>query len=89
VGTHSLRAGGANLLSLNGYSDREFQKMGRWCSDTFKEYVEGLSQFSAGMSKGTKKTFKFVNVQGRVDADIVERTMDLINTPHDVTAAAA
>ena len=30
VDTHSLRAGGANALSFNGYSDHEIQKMGRW-----------------------------------------------------------
>ncbi len=37
VDTHSLRSGGANALALNGYSDREIQKMGRWRSATFKE----------------------------------------------------
>ena len=52
-------------MSLNGYSDLEIQKMGRWKSDTFKEYIaEGLSQFSVGMSKDMKKTFQYVNVQG-------------------------
>ena len=30
VDTHSLRSGGANALSLAGYSDRDLQKMGRW-----------------------------------------------------------
>ena len=30
IDTHSLRAGGANALALNGYSSREIQKMGRW-----------------------------------------------------------
>ena len=52
VDTHSLRAGGANALSLAGFSDTQIQKMGRWRSDTFKEYIsEGLAVFSEGMSK--------------------------------------
>ena len=46
IDTHSLRIGGANALHLAGYSDREIQKMGRWRSETFKEYVrEQLSNF--------------------------------------------
>ena len=39
VDTHSLWIGGANALSLAGYSDRELQKLGRWRGETFKEYV--------------------------------------------------
>ena len=39
VDTHSLRSGGANALSLAGYSDRNIQKMGRWRGETFKEYM--------------------------------------------------
>ena len=30
IDTYSLRIGGANALSLSGYSNREIQKMGRW-----------------------------------------------------------
>ena len=29
IDTHSLRGGGVNALHLNGYSDRQIQKMGR------------------------------------------------------------
>ena len=36
VETHSLRYGGANTLSLAGYSNRDIQKMGRWRGETFK-----------------------------------------------------
>jgi hypothetical protein len=39
IDTHSLRSGGANALSLLGYSDRQIQKMGRWKGATFKEYI--------------------------------------------------
>lgn len=73
VDTHSLRIGGANALSLSGYSDREIQKMGRWRGETFKEYIrEQLDVFSKGMSKNMKQKFNFVNVEGGVNSDIVE-----------------
>ena len=39
VDTHSLRAGGANALSLAGYSDRDIKNMGHWTGETFKEYI--------------------------------------------------
>ena len=39
IDTHSLRSGGANALSLSGYSDRQITKMGRWKSATFMEYI--------------------------------------------------
>ena len=84
IDTHSLRAGGANALHLNGYSDREIQKMGRWTSDTFKEYIrENISIFSEGMSKAMKKDFQFVNVHAGAIKDVTEYAID---TPY---AAAA
>ena len=90
IDTHSLRSGGANALHLSGYSDREIQKMGRWRSDTFKEYIrESLSVFSQGMSKEMKKSFKFVNVHGGVDSDITEVTEAMIASPYEVCASAA
>ena len=73
-------------LHLNGYSDREIMKMGRWRGETFKEYIhEGFSAFSAGMSKSMKKTFQFVNVQGGVKSDVVDVTEVMINSPYENT----
>ncbi len=78
VDTHSLCSGGANALSLSGYSDREIQKMGRWRSATFKEYItEQLSCFSSGMSKNMKTRFNFVNVEGGVYTDVTHDIMQL------------
>jgi hypothetical protein len=71
IDTHSLRSGGANALSLSGYSDREIQKMGRWRSATFKEYIrEQLYCFSDGMSRRMKQKFNFVNIEGGTFHDI-------------------
>jgi hypothetical protein len=39
IDTHSLRSGGANALSLAGYSDTQIQKMGQWRGATFKGYI--------------------------------------------------
>lgn len=87
VDTHSLRGGGANALSLAGYSDREIQKMGRWKSNTFMEYIsDQLSNFSEGMSKSMKKRFIFVNIEGGVLHDV---TNTAVNTPYTTTNTSA
>jgi hypothetical protein len=83
VDTHSLRSGGANALSLSGYSDRQIQKLGRWRSATFKEYIrEELACFSAGMSTSMKQKFNFVNIAGGVFQDV---TPDVILQPYNTT----
>jgi hypothetical protein len=65
VDTHSLRGGGANALSLNGYSDTQIQKLGRWKGQSFKEYIrDELHSFAAGMSMAMRKTFGYVVVSG-------------------------
>jgi hypothetical protein len=87
IDTHSLRSGGANALSLAGYSDRQIQKMGRWKGSTFKEYIrEELHVFSQGMSTSMKKTFKFVNISGGAYHDV---TAAMIDREYEVNAAAA
>jgi hypothetical protein len=67
VDTHSLRGGGANALSLNGYTDTQIQKLGCWRGETFKKYIqEELASFSVGMSKAMKNCLGYVNVSGGV-----------------------
>ena len=84
IDTHSLRSGGANALSLAGYSDREIQKMGRWRGATFKEYIrEELHTFSIGMSTKMRRTFNFVNIAGGVYHDV---TSEIINTKYTINA---
>ena len=83
IDTHSLRSGGANALLLSRYSDREIQKMGRWRSVTFKEYIrEELNCFSDGMSKQMKRKFNFVNISGGVYSDVTSVVLvQPYNTP--------
>jgi hypothetical protein len=88
--THSLRSGGANQLATAGYSEMEIQKMGRWKGDTFKEYIrEELACFSAGMSKKMKQKFKFVNITGSAQGDLVDVTSAVIAAPRIAPASAA
>ena len=87
IDTHSLRSGGANALSLAGYTDRQIQKMGRWKGATFKEYIrEELHVFSQGMSHDMKHKFQFVNISGGVFHDVTE---EMVATAYSVNAAAA
>ena len=87
IDTHLLRSGGANALSLSGYSDTQIQKMGRWRGATFKEYIrEELACFSEGMSKSMKTKFDFVNVAGNTFNTITD---DLIDREYEVNVSAA
>ena len=79
IDTHSLQSGGANALSLSGYSDRQIQKMGRWKGATFKEYIrEELACFSEGMSKSMKRKFGFVNIAGGAYSDVTDTVMTMV-----------
>ncbi len=87
INTHSLRSGGANALSLAGYSDTQIQKMGRWRRATFKEYIwEELACFSKGMSTSMKKKFNFVNIAGNAFNFITD---ELIDREYEVNVSAA
>ena len=78
IDTHSLRGGGANALSLSGYSDREIMKMGRWRSATFMEYIrEDLSRFSEGMSRNMKQQFNFMHIAGGAGHDVTDTTVSM------------
>ena len=71
INTHSLRSGGANALSLSGYSDTQIQKMGRWRGATFKEYIrEELVCYAHNMSRDMKQKFNFVNKAGNAFTEI-------------------
>jgi hypothetical protein len=87
INTHSLRSGGANVLALSGYSDTEIQKMGRWRSATFKEYIrEELACYARNMSKKMKRKFNFVNIAGNAFNDI---TTELVLSEYGPTSRAA
>jgi len=63
VSSHSLRAGGAMAMHLNGVSPITIQKMGRWSSTTWLDYIHvQLSCFGKGVSKKMSNAHTFRNV---------------------------
>ena len=66
--THSLRIGGASMLAAAGRPDYEIQKLGRWKSLAFLEYIKvGKATFDAALAAIVNP--KSTNGQrGRTDA---------------------
>lgn len=65
ISSHSLRAGGAMAMHLNGASPVAIRKQGRWSSDTFLMYIhEQISAFSAGLSTMMSKNIGWRNIAG-------------------------
>ena len=75
VDNNSLISGGANALSLAGYSNIDIHKMGIRRGEKFKDYIrEELNCFAEGMSTAIKNDFKFVNIAGREYSELVDIT---------------
>ena len=65
VSSHSLRAGGAMAMHLNGVKTTTIRKMGRWKSDTFLMYIhEQISAFAAGVSLKMSNAIPFRHIAG-------------------------
>lgn len=70
VSSHSLRAGGAMALKLNGADRDTIRKQGRWSSDTFLMYIhENISAFAQGLSKKMSTEIIFRNIAGPTVTD--------------------
>ena len=53
--SHSLRASGASAMYHNGFTVEEIQRRGRWASDVWKIYIQGISMEAAEMTKRMSK----------------------------------
>ena len=63
VGAHSLRAGGAMALKLNGIDDTTIMKIGRWTSLTFLQYIHNqIAHLAKDISSKMSINLPFVNV---------------------------
>ena len=63
VGAHSLRAGGAMALKLNGINDTTIMKIGRWTSLTFLQYIHNqIAHLAKDISNRMSIELPFVNV---------------------------
>jgi hypothetical protein len=68
IGPHSLRASGAMQLKLNGVSDSMIQKMGRWSSNTWLQYLHGqISCLTRGLSASMATPVLYFNVGTRAE----------------------
>ena len=85
-----MRSGGANTLSLVGYSDRYIQKMGRRRGETFKEYIrEELNVFAEGMSTTMKQYFKIFNIYVGAYSELLDVTRTTVVSDYQPYAEAA
>jgi hypothetical protein len=65
VSSHSLRAGGAMAMHLNGIDRDKIRKQGRWSSDTFLMYIhEQISAFSIGLALKMSTEIGWHNIDG-------------------------
>ena len=65
IGSHSLRAGGAMALKLNGIDVMLIKKYGRWSRDTFLTCThEQIAGLATGVSKTMAREIKFYNIAG-------------------------
>lgn len=63
IGAHSLRAGGAMALKLNGFEDTTIQKIGRWTSNTWMMYIHNqIAHLSIGVSQKMSTKIPFLNI---------------------------
>ena len=63
IGVHSLRAGGAMALKLQGEADTTIMKMGRWTSLTFLQYIHNqIAHLSKDISQKMSKPLQFQNI---------------------------
>ena len=63
IGAHSLRAGGAMALKLQGVADTIIMKHGRWSGLTFLMYIHNqIAHLSCELSEKMSRDMPFVNI---------------------------
>ena len=63
VSSHSLRAGGAMAMKLNGVDSIIIKKHGRWSSNTFLDYIhEQIGAFTTGVAARMSTYIPFYNM---------------------------
>ena len=71
VGSHSLKAGAAMAMYLQGIDPNTIKKMERWSSDTFLMYIhEQMSAISTGVSHKMSTNICFHNIAFQLAAPL-------------------
>ena len=76
IGLHSIRSGGAMAMFLSGTSVIIIQRVGRWSSEAFLEYIrEQVESFTLDVSKNMLKFEEFLNLNTENDpVDVIDMT---------------
>ena len=62
-GSHSLQEGGSMALKIHGYDNTTIQKIGRWNSLTFLQYIHNqIGHLSKYVSKNMSIALSFLNI---------------------------
>ena len=77
IGLHSIRSGGAMAMFLAGISVIIIQRVGRWSSEAFLEYIrDQVESFTLNVSRDMLRFENFINLnteeQSRPSSDIEE-----------------
>jgi hypothetical protein len=81
VSSHSLRAGGAMAMKLNGIDTITIKKHGRWSSNTFLEYIhEQIGAFTAGVAERMSHFIPFHNMAPNIIGPHLTEPLDPITT---------
>ena len=77
IGLHSIRSGGAMAMFLSGTSVIIIQRVGRWSSEAFLEYIrEQVESFTLDVSKNMLKFEEFLNLHDENENSTNEETED-------------
>ena len=69
IGLHSIRSGGAMAMFLSGTSVIVIQRVGRWSSEAFLEYIrDQVESFTLDVSKNMLRFEEFLNLRDDQDA---------------------
>ena len=83
VSSHSLRAGGAMAMKLNGVDAITIKKQGRWSSNTFLNYIqEQIGALTTGVAAQMSQYIPFHNNTHNHCHPNVHEPDDPTNTPN-------
>jgi hypothetical protein len=84
VGLHSIRAGGAMAMFLSGVSEIIIQRVGRWSSFAFLEYIrEQVESFTLGVSQKMIQHETYHHLNEKEAETIKETEIDNANIKED------
>ena len=85
IGLHSIRSGGAMAMFLAGVSVIVIQRVGRWSSEAFLEYIrDQVESFTLDVSKNMLRFEEFLNLNTEDQAEPSSNDEELATTGNEV-----